>query len=237
VKQGLICRKVTFVRSASAGSTRVVLDNVEARFAPASRTLISGPTGAGKSTLLHLLGGLERPHQGEIRFDGQPISRWIAPHRDRWRQRIGLVFQQLCLVDGLSALENVYLAALPHACGLKHLRRMGLAALERLQMSPLAGQRVEALSGGQRQRVAIARALVHQPQVLLMDEPTAFQDDHGVAEVISLIEAARQRGALVVVCSHDPRLVNDSHWSAHYHLQQAHLTRVADSAACSGIQS
>ena len=190
-----------------ARGDRRVLDGVDAVFSPAEVTLIAGPTGSGKSTLLHLLGGLLRPTEGTVFAGDDPISRWTAGHRDRWRRDVGISLQDPHLLPGLSALENVILPLVPRGRPLAELRRWGQEVLEVVDAGRLAGSGSGALSGGERQRVGLARALVGRPGYLLVDEPTAHQDPGGVAVVVDALEAARARGAVVVASAHDPRLL------------------------------
>ena len=199
---GLFCRCLTF-RRPGAG---LVLDNIDAVFRDGQVALITGPTGAGKSTLLHLLGAMLPPTSGEIWADGQPVSRWPASHRDAWRRKVGFVFQHLHLRSDLTVMENLLLPLVPRlgrdpgaACGIE-------ALLERLDLTGMRGERLQVLSGGQRQRVAVGRALAGAPAFLLLDEPTAFQDDEQTSRLLTLFAETAARGACVVVSSHDQRL-------------------------------
>ena len=132
---GLACHQLGFARP----GRKPVLEMLQARFAPGQATLISAPTGTGKSTLLHLLGGLLRPTSGEVWADGQPVSRWPAPHRDRWRRQVGMVFQHLNLVPDLSVMENVLLPCIPTASSYTALIQRAGALLKQLDL-PAAGR-------------------------------------------------------------------------------------------------
>jgi ABC-type lipoprotein export system ATPase subunit len=218
---GLVCRALTFARPGAG----VVLDGIEASFPCGRASLITGPTGAGKSTLLHLLGGLLGPTSGEVWGDGEPVSRWSAPHRERWRQRVGIVFQHLHLLNDVSLLENVLLPCVPrHACwpaALGNAQRL----LERLGLGALGHGTPGRLSGGERQRAALARALIGQPRFLLLDEPSAFQDDGRIGGLLGLLREATEQGACVVVCSHDPRLAAADLFQTRFRLAQGRLER------------
>jgi ABC-type lipoprotein export system ATPase subunit len=205
---GLECRAIMVVRRDPQGKERAVLDGLDATFGPGTVTVIEGATGAGKSTLLHVLGGLLRPHQGEVLAEGRAVSRFTAAHRDRWRQGVGLVFQNPHLLSGLTVLENVMLPLLPRGLAVGPLRQQALAALERAAIGHLAGRDPNDLSGGERQRVSLARALVHGPRFLLADEPAAHQDRAGLEHVADQLAATAAAGAVVVVASHDPRLAS-----------------------------
>lgn len=134
---------------------------------------ITGPSGSGKSTLLHLMGALHRPTQGQVLFEGLDLATLSPDELAHLRNtKIGFVFQQFHLLPRLTAWENV---ALPMVYGrIKPAERKerALAALARVGLSEFAHHRPNQLSGGQQQRVAIARALVHNPKLLLADEPT-----------------------------------------------------------------
>jgi putative ABC transport system ATP-binding protein len=175
---------------------------------PAGQTLaIMGPSGCGKSTLLHLLGGLQRPTDGEI---------WLAEHRiDAMSERglarlrrhhIGFVFQSFHLMDELTAVENVELAALLAGQSPRRARQRAMTLLDRVGLADRARHLPSALSGGQRQRVAIARALSNEPLVVLADEPTGNLDSAATLEVLRLFEELRTAGQTLVVVTHDPRI-------------------------------
>ncbi|MGD8721014.1 MAG: ATP-binding cassette domain-containing protein, partial [Desulfobacterales bacterium] len=176
-----------------------------------------------KSTLLHVLAGLLRPIQGKVVVDGEAVSRWVSSHRDRWRRRVGIVFQHDRLLGDLSAVENVLLPLVPRGGDLKECRRSALAALGRLNVDPLADKLVRNLSGGERQRVAIARALVAQPSFLFADEPTAHQDHKSTEEILKTLAAAAAAGAVVVVTAHDPRILEAGATGGRFRLEQGRL--------------
>lgn len=209
---GLELRGVSVMRTIAGEAERAIVDDVTATFAAGQITLIKGAMGAGKSTLIALLAGIIRPTSGVVLADGEPLSRWTSSHRDRWRQQVGLSLQTPNLLTRMTALENVIVPCVVggHDSGrqrLAELRQDALEALERLDATALAARPVESLSGGERQRVAVARALIRRPRYLLLDEPTAHQDEGGVSLVADVIEAARLSSATVVVATHDPRLV------------------------------
>jgi len=207
---------MSLLRPLPDGGERLILEGISACFEPGSLTLISGAIGAGKSSLLYLLSGLLRPSAGELLADGEVISRASPAYRDRWRRRVGLLFQTPHLLERLDVLENVMLPLIPSASSLRAARRAALAELERLRVLHLAQRGVAGLSGGERQRVGLAQALVKQPRFLFVDEPSAHQDQEGVEMLIEQLVEARQRGAVVLLLSHDPRLLQakiaDQRW-------------------------
>lgn len=201
--KGICLRRLSLVRSAGQGAGKPVLRSIDAVFPAGSVSWVSGPNGAGKSTLLHVIGGLLRPSEGEVFFDDAPVSRWNAGHRDRWRRKVGIVFQHLHLRDDLTAAENVMLPLIPRGLSVRRLRTQSLEALERLGAADLAGFAVRRLSGGQRQRIAVARAVAGDPALLLADEPAAHMDEEGKTLVRVLFADLTRRGAAVVVADRE----------------------------------
>ncbi|OQX05066.1 MAG: hypothetical protein BWK76_27955 [Desulfobulbaceae bacterium A2] len=219
----LAAQDLCLERGAAREGSRL-LDRVSLTATADAPVLITGATGAGKSSLLHILAGLQRPTSGEVWAEGQPVSRWLAGHRDRWRQRVGIVFQHALLLPDLTALENVMLPLLPHEHRLEMLRQRARQALTRCRIDHAAARPARLLSGGEAQRVALARALVVQPDWLFLDEPTAHQDNDGVAVVLDCLHEAARRGAAVMVVSHDPRLAEAPLFAQRYHLAGGRLS-------------
>ncbi len=217
-------RSVSLVRTNRGGATATLLDAVDVSFRAGAVSLLVGPTGAGKTTLLHLLGGLIRPTTGEILADDDPVSRWTAAHRDRWRRQTGLLFQRAELIDDLSAGENVLAPLIPRPGTLATKIDASRRTLASLDAAHLERQPVRNLSGGERQRVALARALVADPALLLLDEPTAHQDDTRCELILDVVTAADRRGAIVVVASHDARIVSSEVADAVYALDGGRLS-------------
>lgn len=204
----LECRQVAVQRAGAGGAPRHLLDGIDLRAESGTVLALVGATGAGKTTLLHTLAGLLRPSAGEVLVDGEAISRWTARHRDLWRRRVGILFQGAELIDDLTVAENVLAPLVPRALPAAQKHDACAAALTALDLAPLAARPASDLSGGERQRVALARALVGDPAFLFADEPSAHQDDAHLALVVDRLAAARDRGALVVLATHDPRLLD-----------------------------
>lgn len=165
-------------------------------------TLLQGPSGAGKSTLMSILACVLRPTEGQVLFRGEPVSRYTAAHRDRFRRRVGLVAQRLHLFETMTAVENVLLPGVPRSTPLTPDRAWAL--LKRFEVP--GDQHVRSLSGGEQQRVAIARALALEPELLILDEPTAHQDSSRLDIIASALRDCIARGATIIVAAHDPRL-------------------------------
>jgi putative ABC transport system ATP-binding protein len=175
---------------------------------PAGQALaVMGPSGCGKSTLLNLLGGLQRPTDGQVWLAGRRIDTMSERELARLRRdTIGFVFQSFHLMDELTAVENVELAALMAGQPPRRARRRALHLLDRVGLADRATHLPSALSGGQRQRVAIARALSNEPLVVLADEPTGNLDSAATLDVLRLFEEMRTAGQTLVVVTHDARI-------------------------------
>jgi len=167
---------------------------------------IMGPSGCGKSTLLHVLGCLDEPDAGRIYLNGTRVDDLGAGATTRLlRDEIGFIFQGFNLIAGLTALENVALAAQYAGKSRKEAQRAAQGALERVGLAERANHRPTELSGGQQQRVAIARALINDPLVILGDEPTGNLDSASSAEVIDMMrEINLTSGMTFVLVTHDP---------------------------------
>jgi putative ABC transport system ATP-binding protein len=166
---------------------------------------IVGPSGSGKSTLLHLLGALDRPTTGAVRFAGRDVRDLSDGELATLRNReIGFVFQQFQLLPRTSALANVGLPLVYRGVGRGERRERAREALEAVGLGHRLEHRPAQLSGGEQQRVAIARALVGQPNLVLADEPTGNLDTRTGADIMRMLrELNSDRGVAVVVITHD----------------------------------
>ncbi|MCX7722072.1 MAG: ABC transporter ATP-binding protein [Verrucomicrobiae bacterium] len=169
---------------------------------------LRGASGAGKSTLLHLLGGLDRPSRGEIRFAGQSLATLSARALARFRNlNVGFVFQAYHLLPELDALENVALPARLARVPADEAERRARALLERVGLRHRLGHKPFELSGGEQQRVAIARALVNAPELVLADEPTGNLDSRTGEEIMDLLSELRaERRVTLLVATHNPEV-------------------------------
>lgn len=169
-----------------------------------------GPSGSGKSTLMNLLGLLDAPDAGQVRFEGKDVHQFsddaLAGLRNR---KIGIIFQSFNLIPVLSALENVMLPLQVQGVSDGHARQRAQELLARVGIEQFSGFRPDRLSGGQRQRTAIARALVIEPMLLIADEPTANLDSENSSSVIELIRSMnRLTGVTCIFSTHDQRLLD-----------------------------
>ena len=158
-----------------------------------------GPNGAGKSTMLSLLATLMRPSSGRIRFGRHDLTE--EQHASELRGRIGVLGHDLFLYPELTAHEN--LAFFAGLYGLPEPRRAAAAALERAGLADRADDSVGTFSRGMRQRVALERALIHDPRLVLFDEPFTGLDDASAAGLVARMQSLREEGAIVIVATHD----------------------------------
>ena len=181
-----------------------VLDGVDLDVASGQLLAVVGESGSGKSTLLNLLGLLEPAGAGEIWFDGDRVSHLGRRAQCRVRgTRIGFVFQSFFLLAGLTALENVLLAARYVGRDGREAARDAEALLERLGVAHRRGHYPAQLSGGEQQRVAYCRAVLNRPPLLLADEPTGNLDEGHARVILDELRAeAHERGAAVVLVTH-----------------------------------
>jgi len=183
----------------------IALAGIDLEVANGEFLAIQGPTGQGKTTLLTLLGGLDRPSSGEVRFEGRDIAAMSEGHLAGLRaSAFGFVFQSFNLIPTLTAQENVEAALVPLGVARSLRRRRAVDALGELGLGERLSHLPSELSGGQQQRVAIARALVKEPKVLLADEPTGNLDEQTRDEIVELLASLwKDRGLTLVVVTHD----------------------------------
>ena len=180
---------------------RVILDGIDVRAAPGERLAITGPSGAGKSTLLAILAGLEAPDRGVVRLGEEVVRPGAGPVL---RRRFGIVFQGYGLLSLLTAAENVELVLAARRMRPRDTRARAAGMLAAVGLGARADHLVEELSGGEQQRVAVARALAADPEIVIADEPTAELDAENRERVLALLLGAADRGATVLVATHDP---------------------------------
>jgi putative ABC transport system ATP-binding protein len=184
---------------------QTILDGLSVQASSGRVLAVRGPSGSGKSSLLAMLGGLVEPSSGTVMLDGGPVT----PGSDiAVRRRFGFVLQSYGVVATLTAHENVAVALQAARVPRAEVTSRVAAVLERVGLGPVADHLVEDLSGGQQQRVAVARALVTAPDVFLADEPTAELDADNRGRVVSLLIERARAGAVVVIASHDPDVVD-----------------------------
>jgi putative ABC transport system ATP-binding protein len=191
------------------GTTKVAaLDEVSVGIAAGEFVAIQGTSGSGKSTLLNMLGGLDSPTSGEVRFDGESLVPSNKKQMARYRRHsVGMIFQNFNLISTMTAAENVNLAlAFGGQRGRERDERTA-ELLARVGLADRLAHRPTELSGGEQQRVAIARALANRPRILLADEPTGNLDSTRARELLALLREMVNNDALtVLMVTHDREL-------------------------------
>ncbi len=202
----MIALKNVHLAYSAAGRSIPVLSGASLCVSQGESVAIIGPSGSGKTSLLLVLTGLETPDSGSVTFDGIDLHAQSKDARaDLRRDRIGIVFQNFHLIPSLTARENV---ALPlDIAGADNARGRAATLLERVGLGHRMDHYPNAMSGGERQRVALARALIHQPALMVADEPTGNLDNQtGDAVADLLFELNQENDATLILVTHDPAL-------------------------------
>ncbi|MGI5861887.1 MAG: ABC transporter ATP-binding protein [Myxococcales bacterium] len=202
----LLLKNVSKARGKGPQATQALVE-VSLRVEPGEVLALQGPSGAGKTTLLSVAGGLLEADAGEVVLAGRKLGGDRTADRAHRARSVGFVFQRPNLIARLTVRENVLLAAAVAGLSTSEAEREATALLEALGLDGLAHRLPEQLSGGQEQRCAVARALIHRPAVVLADEPTGSLDSKSGARVAEqLLAIAKERGAAVVIATHDAGL-------------------------------
>ena len=200
---------VNLTKIYGSGETAVTaLDHVRLQVAVGEFVAIMGPSGCGKSTLLHLLGGLDRPTEGQVRIDGQDLAGLSDKALTALRRRkLGFVFQFFNLIPVLDSVENAALPLTLDGVPLPEARARATDWLTKVDLGNKLHSRPDQLSGGQQQRVAVARALVAEPSLILADEPTGNLDTRASDEIAGLLrQVSEEWQRAVIMVTHDPRI-------------------------------
>lgn len=199
------------VKSYHDGSSKIeVLRGIDLSINPGERVAIIGPSGSGKSTLLHLLGGLDKPTEGQIFLNDTNWVKVNEKQRCKLRNKhLGFIYQFHHLLPEFTALENVCLPLILAGMDVNAASEQAEEILTQVGLKERTTHKPAELSGGERQRVAIARALVHKPGCVLADEPTGNLDQNTAAKVFDLmINLNRQMNTALVIVTHDHQLAN-----------------------------
>ena len=200
-------RVVKTYRSGSVES--IALNNISIEIAKNEMVALSGPSGSGKSTLLNICGLLDLNFDGQLTFDGQLISKRPRDAMLLRRRRLGFVFQRFNLVPVMSAFENIEYPLLLNKVAPRERQLRVDAMLQQVGLEAFGKKRPGELSGGQQQRVAVARALIHQPDLVIADEPTASLDSKTAYQIIDLMkELGQQFQTTFLIASHDDRMTS-----------------------------
>ena len=194
-----------------------VLRGVDLSIAQGEIVSIVGPSGAGKTTLLHIIGTLDTPQQGEVRYDGTDVLALKDKDLARFRNRnIGFVFQFHQLLPEFSMLENVAIPALIGGDNRHEAMQRARQLLERMHLADRLDHKPSQLSGGECQRVAVARALINNPKVILADEPSGSLDSQNKQELHQLFfELRDELGQTFIIVTHDEGLATQADRTLH----------------------
>jgi lipoprotein-releasing system ATP-binding protein len=186
-----------------------VLNAVNLEVKKGESLAITGPSGAGKSTLIHIMGGLERPSEGKVLFEGTDLYSLNSMELDLYRNnKVGFIFQFHYLLDDFSALENVARPALLGGAEPAEAKERAEQLLTQVGLKDRLRHYPKELSGGEQQRAALARSLMNNPLILLADEPTGSLDKQNSEVVQQLILTLPKTGAALVVVTHDMELAS-----------------------------
>ena len=205
-----LAEAIAVTRSYENGRVRA-LRGIDLRIEEGDFVAITGSSGSGKTTLLQMLGGLDTPDSGEVKFRGQALSamRDLSSFRAR---KVGFVFQSFHLLPTLTACENVQVPMVESPLPTKEREKRAIQLLEEVGLAERIHHRPAELSGGERQRVAIARSLANEPDLLLADEPTGNLDRESTAMVMDLLTRIhRKNGMTLILVTHDPSAAAYAH--------------------------
>jgi len=190
-------------KSYRAGDRKIeVLKGINLEFQRGDFVTITGPSGSGKTTLLSLIAGIDVPDEGSIEINGVLINKMSVSERAMWRRNnIGYIPQFFFLIPYLTALENVELMA--RLAKIKEAKKHAIEALGKVGLEDKMFKFPSELSGGEIQRVAIARAIVHNPPLIIADEPTAFLDSENKKKIVDILEGIWKEGKTVILATHD----------------------------------
>lgn len=187
-----------------------VLNGIDLQTQSGDALAITGPSGSGKSTLLHILGVLDEPTDGQLRYDDQDPFALSAKEQARFRNtNLGFVFQEHYLLPQFTVIENVLIPSIPRGAISKETRRYAEGLLDRVGLADRTDHRPAELSGGERQRVAIARALLNRPGIILCDEPTGNLDRTTAGEIADLLfELHDAENNILIIVTHSLELAD-----------------------------
>ncbi len=191
-------------------STRTVIHDINIEFNEGEFIVLLGQSGSGKSTLLNLISGIEKPTAGTVLIKNTAITKLRERACTLFRRdNIGFIFQFFNLIPTLTVLENITLPQELAGKKGKELEKLGLSLLEKVGLADRYNAFPDQLSGGQQQRVAIARALLHQPMLLLADEPTGNLDEETGEKVLNLLlELTRDANKTLIMATHNPEIAS-----------------------------
>lgn len=183
---------------------RTVLNNISFDLKAQELVILTGPSGAGKSTIVNLLIGADKPDTGTVEVDGFIVNEMDSDTLQLYRRRVGVVYQDYKLLPKKTVFENVAFAMEVCDEPEEAIHRRVPEVLEKVGLLPYQDKYPEQLSGGEKQRLAIARALVHNPRLLIADEPTGNLDEDNAIAILELLRRLHEEGATILITTHDP---------------------------------
>ncbi|WP_295421045.1 ABC transporter ATP-binding protein [Sulfurovum sp.] len=200
------------------------LQSIDLEVSEGECVILSGVSGSGKSTLLSLIAALDKPSSGKIVVNAELISKLPDLHASAYRAKtIGVIFQHFNLLESLSVEENVIVPLINSGLDMQTIKVMADRSMELAAISHKASQEVKALSGGEKQRCAIARALVHEPKLILCDEPTANLDRANSLKFIEILQSLHDMGKTIIIATHDPLFEGLSFVSKVLHMEDGRI--------------
>jgi putative ABC transport system ATP-binding protein len=203
---------VTKTYTSGAVSSRA-LAGIDIAIEKGEFTTLCGPSGSGKTTLLNLIGGLDFPTSGDVWLEGKKLGSLSRADLAKLRRdRVGFIFQAYNLIPTLTAIENAEFVLFLQNYSAKERRERAMNALKEVGLDGLENRRPHEMSGGQQQRVAIARAIIHNPAIVLADEPTSNVDSATADSLLELMEKLNhENGVTFLFSTHDQRVIDRAH--------------------------
>lgn len=195
--------------SLAYGDGTIALRNVNLDIKSGEIVYITGPSGSGKTSLLKLLMGIEYPTKGTLKVINQNMTKGQAKNIRKLRRNLGPVFQELKLIEGRTALENIILGMRFLGFSPKKMKEDAKYALKRVGLEHKNSSLVENLSWGQSQRVAIARAIVRKPALIIADEPTGNLDVDNALNILDILTSFKDKDTTVIITTHATHLIED----------------------------
>ncbi len=200
------------------------LEEVGLTIEKGSFVVFTGPSGSGKTTLISIMGAIDRQTKGRVYLDGKDLTNLSDVALSALRQkRIGFVFQNFNLIQGLPAWENVSMPLIPMGIKGKDKKHTAIHLLERVGLSNRSDHSPEEMSGGEQQRVAIARALVNNPDIIILDEPTSNIDVDSIGLLIDILSDLKGDGKTILMASHDESMLRNA--DIIHELKRGHLVK------------
>jgi putative ABC transport system ATP-binding protein len=220
----LVCLDCLQMSYAEAGRQHTILHDLSATFYTGETVVLMGKSGSGKSTLLNLISAIDTPTGGDVWIGGQSLTQLSEQERTLFRRRnIGFIFQFFNLVSTLTVLENVLLPLELNGHSRHEGRQAAQEILARVGLEDRANSFPDRLSGGEQQRISIARALIHDPLLILADEPTGNLDSDTSAQVLDLLDTlTRQAGKSLLMVTHSPDAARMADRVFHLHEGRLH---------------